>query len=123
MDYEGILAIVFIFGSPLLIGVLGLAGWTINSIQKRQQIERARQTYERLAKDKLDVIRTALAMGRTDEQIHDLDARLERLIGTEQMRSLLDTKNPQAPIPDAEMHDADLLAEVEQVRSRQPESK
>ena len=122
MDIEGITAIVLIFGSPLLIGVLGLAAWTINSLLKRQQIERSRQTYERLARDKIDVIRTALAMGRSDEDIRDLDERLERLIGADQMKSLLDPINPRPPLPQAELHDADLLSEVERSRQRNPET-
>lgn len=50
--------------------------------------QKALQVYENLAKEKLDVIKTALAMGWNQEDLSRLDARLERLIGKEQLQQL-----------------------------------
>lgn len=48
----------------------------------------ARQLYERLTMEKLDVIKTAVAMGMDKHGLAELDDKLERLIGAEQMQSL-----------------------------------
>jgi len=50
--------------------------------------QKALQVYENLAKEKLDVIKTALAMGYNQEDLARLDARLEKLIGKEQLQQL-----------------------------------
>lgn len=41
--------------------------------------------YQSLVKDKLDVLKTALAMGYDEHELSALDERLERLIGKEQL--------------------------------------
>lgn len=113
MDFEGILAITLIFGTPVLLALVGGFVWSMNSWRKQGERERARATFERLTRDKLDVIRTALAMGRSDDEVLELDQRLERLIGTEQMLGLLDPKAPKTPRVNAQIMDADLVVEVE----------
>jgi hypothetical protein len=50
--------------------------------------QKALQVYENLAKEKLDVIKTALAMGWNQDDLSRLDARLERLIGRDQLQQL-----------------------------------
>jgi len=86
-------------------------------IEKMRQAERdrARETYERLAKEKLEVIQTALTMGYQQTELDALDTRLEKLIGAEQLTSLLDKEVPEAPQVSADLMDAELAQEVERL--------
>jgi hypothetical protein len=92
-DPTGIIALVLLFGFAPLIFVLRkpLQIW----LAQRERRE-ARQLYERLTMEKLDVIKTAVAMGMKKDDLADLDSRLERLIGEDQMKSLL-LQEPQVP--------------------------
>jgi|WetSurMetagenome_2_1015567.scaffolds.fasta_scaffold967944_1 hypothetical protein len=78
----------------------------------------ARKMYERLALEKLDVIKTAVAMGYAQSDLKELDARLERLIGAEQLQQLLDPKQPGVPQAQSEILHAELTDELEQMRRR-----
>ncbi|MDQ3023957.1 MAG: hypothetical protein M3R04_06195 [bacterium] len=40
--------------------------------------------------EKLDVLRAAVTMGYTKDDLKDLDARLERLVGSDNLKSILD---------------------------------
>lgn len=113
MDIEGILAITLFLGTPVIMTLIVGFVITLNNGRKHGERERARATFERLTHDKLDVIRTAIAMGRSDDEIRELDRRLEKLIGTEQMLGLLDQKIPKIPKVNAQIMDADLVVEVE----------
>jgi hypothetical protein len=112
-------AIIFIFGTPAIIAAMAFGVWHANNARRERERERARQTYEQLIRDKLDVIRTAMTMGYGDDDIRDLDARLERLIGQDKMQSLLDPKHPRAPEINSEVMDTDLVAEVERIKEKQ----
>ena len=57
----------------------------------------ARALYERITNDKLEVIKTALAMGYNHNDLKDLDDRLEGLIGSEKLHNLLESDSPTAP--------------------------
>ncbi len=116
MDYEGALAIIFLFGTPVILGVVIAFSVTFNNMRKQGERERGRSTFERLTREKLDVIRTAIAMGRSDDEVRDLDRRLEALIGTEQMLGLLDPKTPRTPIAGSQIRDADLVEEYDKQR-------
>lgn len=117
-DLTGILAILLIFGGPLIMA-LGIGGLVVsNNRSKQAERERSRETFERVTRDKLDVIKTAIVMGMAANDINDLDTRLERLIGAEQMKSLL-LQAPVVPVVTAEMMDADLVSEVETQRRKQ----
>ena len=118
MDIEGTLAIIFMFGTPVILGVVIAVTVTFNNMRKQGERERGRETFERLTREKLDVIRTAIAMGRSDDEILDLDKRLEALIGTKQMLGLLDQKAPQTPVASSQIQDADLIAEVDRLQSK-----
>jgi hypothetical protein len=50
----------------------------------------ARALYERLMMEKLGVVKRAIDVGFSHDELADLDARLERLIGREQLARLLD---------------------------------
>ncbi|HES58224.1 MAG TPA: hypothetical protein ENO21_02215 [Firmicutes bacterium] len=78
---------------------------------KKAERDAARQTYERLVKEKLDVMRTALSMGMEKDALAELDTRLEKLIGQGKLERLLDEEIA-VPEPTAELRDADLEAEL-----------
>jgi hypothetical protein len=59
---------------------------------KAGERERLRRMYERLAMEKLDVIKTALTMGYKQDDLSELDARLEAVIGSDAMQRLLEGK-------------------------------
>jgi hypothetical protein len=107
-----ILAILFLFGTPAILGAIGAVLWRLNTLSKYREREKARALYEKLMLEKLDVIKTAFAMGMQDNEIAQLDRRLEQLIGADSMRSLLDTNNPQPPAVTQDVIDSDLEAEI-----------
>jgi hypothetical protein len=82
---------------------------------KKAERDAARQTYERLVQEKLDVMRTALSMGMDKDALAELDARLEKLIGQGKLERLLD-EEISVPEPAAELRDSDLEAELERLR-------
>ena len=83
---------------------------------RAQDRSEARALYERITRDKLDVIKTALAMGADQQQLKELDARLEKLIGSEKLHALLQAQNPDVPPLKDELLDVDLSQELEQLR-------
>ena len=91
-----------------------------DSIRKTERAE-ARKLYERLALEKLDVIKTAVAMGYSREELADLDSRLERLIGAEQMKLLRDGKTPKVPMPEVDLPGDDLDRPLPSRSARQQE--
>jgi hypothetical protein len=86
------------------------------SMHKRERAE-ARKTYERIALEKLEVIKTALAMGYTHSELQELDARLERLVGADKLQTLLDGTQPATPVAQPELLDSDLEAEILRLRN------
>ena len=101
------------------------SGWTPDKLGRtrvvvqtpkltRQERIRALEIYHSLAKDKLDVMKTALAMGYRDEDLKRLDERLERLIGREQLGHIL---NGNAPKPHPELLSRDVEQEKQTLQS------
>lgn len=80
-----------------------------------QVTAKALETYERLAKDKLEVIKTALAMGYKDNDLAALDARLERLVGADKLTEILRGSGPEA-LASADLVDTQLDHEIERLR-------
>src|SRR5438105_15164726 len=87
----------------ILIPLAGIAipivGKIVALFRDRQQVQErneARKMYERLAMEKLDVLKSALAMGYKSADLADLDNRLERLLGSDKMSTLL-SATPLAP--------------------------
>ena len=76
---------------------------------------KALETYERLAQEKLEVIKTALAMGYSDDEIAKLDARLESLIGKDQLTQILQGGGA-ATVASADLVDTQLEREIERLR-------
>lgn len=85
-------------------------------IERLRQKERAesRALYERLVKEKLDVINTAVAMGHTHDELAQLDARLERLVGPDKLKQLLDSA-PQVKLREIDLMDEDLEGEIQRL--------
>jgi hypothetical protein len=77
----------------------------------------AREMYERLVREKLDVLKTAITMGYGRNHLTDLDERLEKLIGQHKLEQLL-SDDPRAPLADQDLLDTDLQAEMDRL-SRQ----
>ncbi|MCH7471911.1 hypothetical protein IIA79_03055 [bacterium] len=78
------------------------------------QHDKDRTTYERIVKEKLEVIKTALTMGYGENDLERLDARLENLIGREKLESL--HEHGEIPIIHADLADTDLLKEIERLQ-------
>jgi hypothetical protein len=76
---------------------------------------KALETYERLAKDKLEVIKTALALGYSDDEIAKLDTRLDHLIGQDKLQQILQGSGA-ASVASADLVDTQLEHEIERVR-------
>lgn len=81
------------------IGALAIIFEPINNSIRNKERAEARKLYERLAMEKLDVIKTAVAMGYSRDDLADLDRRLEQVIGAEQMKELRDGKIRSIPLP------------------------
>lgn len=108
-----ILGVAFLFGTPLFLGLIGGIIWRLNTLSKFRERENARSMYERLVADKLDVIKTALVMGMSRDELDHLDQRLEQLIGAEKMRTLLDDSNPVVAKQDLKIPATDLETELQ----------
>jgi hypothetical protein len=83
------------FSIPILSTLMA----PFNARAKSAERERLHRMYERLALEKLDVIKTAVAMGYQKSDLHELDSRLESVIGSEAMRALLDGKSASSGKP------------------------
>lgn len=107
---EDILMLIMI---PMLLAALPLA---IHSFLRVYRLERReiRQQYTDLMLEKLEIIKSAIAMGHTSDEIADLDERLEKLIGTEKMLETLRSPTNDA-LQQAEHLDAmDTVEELEE---------
>lgn len=76
---------------------------------------KALETYERLAREKLEVMKTALTMGYSDEELKRLDDRLEKLIGKDKLAQILRGDGP-AAMADADLLDTQLDHELERLK-------
>lgn len=63
---------------PLLVGM------------RNRERQRDRELLLQLTKEKLDVLRSAITAGYDEEQMKLLDSRLERLLGQQQFRDLIE---------------------------------
>lgn len=108
------LAVVFIFGWPgILIGMFLVRSHFNERFKRKERLE-ARRMFERLMHRKLDAVETALALGWTREELYQLDSKLERLIGADQMKGLLDRLPTASEIRD--IPEDQLRAEISQIR-------
>lgn len=105
--------------TALAIPIVAILTGPISLRMRQAERREARKLYERVVMEKLDVMKTAVAMGFQQDDLQDLDARLERLVGTDKLQGLLVDR--EAPVPpevqaEGELHDTDLAAEIERLR-------
>lgn len=82
----------------------------------------ARAAYERVILAKLEVMKTAVAMGYDDDELKALDKRLEGLIGADKVAGLVDPIQSQA-LPSADLLDADLQHELARLHEMKQSAK
>jgi hypothetical protein len=115
-ELTGVLAIIFIFGTPGLLIAFNMLRGNFAEKARRREREQARRMYERVMHHKLEVIETALAMGFGHDEVRALDARLERLIGADRMAALLDARTPGIPTTGHLPSNDDLESEIRALR-------
>jgi hypothetical protein len=81
---------------------------------KQQERASARQQYERLAAEKMQVMRDAIAMGYQEAELKSLDARLEQLVGPERLSQLMED-TPDVQLRDVDLLDEDIQAEIDRL--------
>ena len=81
---------------------------------KQQERASARQQYERLATEKMQVMRDAIAMGYEEAELKNLDARLEQLVGPERLGQLME-ETPDVRLKDVDLFDEDIQAEIDRL--------
>lgn len=107
MDTNAIIEIM------LFLVVFGPLVWYfIHSVRSRER-KAVRRLHTDLIKEKLDIIKTAIAMGYRDDELAGLDRRLEKLIGTEKSLDALDRSTQPQLSTEAELTTAELIQEVE----------
>jgi hypothetical protein len=95
----------------LSIPIIAIVTEPIKARLKQAERREARQMYERLAREKLDILKTAITMGYKHDDLADLDARLERLVGADKLQKLLGS-DPKTPST-LELESADLGAQID----------
>lgn len=106
----------------LLVPIVAILLSPIQIWMKQRSAAEARRMYERLTREKLDILRSAVAMGYKGEDLADLDARLERLVGPETLAAVLPDKRPPGvrvtvtQDPKLPTQELDLESEMERIR-------
>ena len=136
MDLEPVLyALAGSLGLSMIIASIGATVWMIRNRGETHhgarregkpsatplvnpQVAQALEVYRELAKDKLEVIKTALTMGYKDEEIARLDARLEAMIGKDKVEALLKGGSPEA-LASADLLDTQLESEMRRLKQVQ----
>lgn len=93
----------------------GRSAYRASQPQANPAATKALETYERLAREKLEVIKTALTMGYGDEELKRLDDRLEKLIGKEKLAAIMRGEGTGA-MADADLLDTRLDHELERLK-------
>jgi hypothetical protein len=90
--------------TALAIPIFAILTQPFQARMKSMERERLRQMYERLAMEKLDVIKTAVTMGYQKNDLAELDERLEAVIGSAAMAKLLEGKQLGSGRDDSKVH-------------------
>lgn len=77
-------------------------GKTLIELEKLRNADRekSRALFERLAQQKLEIVKSAITMGYREADLDALDARLEKVIGAQKLQALLG-ELPSADLPAA----------------------
>jgi hypothetical protein len=99
-------------------GTVAPDGKTLIELTKLRLADRdkARQMYERLTNQKLDILKTGVAMGYKQEDLSALDERLEKIIGSDKLASLLGDE-----LPSSDLTAASAAADAARQRSSAPQ--
>src|SRR5690242_11464287 len=116
---------IMFVGVGAMVAIIRWSGWVFHprrlgelrgaGLRAATQDERlkALEVYRQVASEKLDVIKTAIAMGYNEQELKRLDARLEQLIGAEALQQLA---RGEAPLPSVELQRLDRETELRSVR-------
>jgi hypothetical protein len=85
----GLVAIVLIFGTPLLITFAIITSSFLGNLLRQRDKENARKVYRDLLREKIDILKTAMLIEYRQDELGLLDRRLEQLIGEDKLRGLL----------------------------------
>ena len=88
---------------------------------KRSERREVRKLYMELLREKLDIIKTALSLGYSDQDVAKLDQRLERLIGSE--KTLEKLKTGKQVKPQDQLLTKDLVEEIDLLKAGREEQK
>jgi hypothetical protein len=106
-----------VFGMPLLLGLLWVSYARMKGGAERKERQQARDAWERVMNEKLDVLKTAIVMGYDYSELAQLDKRLGSLIGEERMQGLLTERQvPYTPAADLRSIEDDVAAVVQLAR-------
>jgi hypothetical protein len=73
-----------------VVSTLGVLVHPFLVAMRNKERQRDRDLLQALAREKLDVLKSAIAAGYDEEQLAQLDRRLAKLLGSEQFRSLVE---------------------------------
>lgn len=111
---------------PIIVACIPIVAILVNPYRetlKKRERDDARKTYERIVMEKLDVMKTAIAMGQSGDDLQELDSRLERLVGADKLQGLLNPKSPRIPKADQALLDSDLVEEVNRAKTKKTKAK
>jgi len=110
----------FMLWACLIGGACGLIYTRMAQGERRE----AQKLYERIVMEKIDALKTGLAMGLAKDDLAELDDRLERMVGAEKLTALLkDGQPPESSSSGKAEHLPDTDIEDEITRLRQQREK
>jgi hypothetical protein len=74
----------------LMIPIVAIMMEPVKQRLRAAERREARQAYERIAMEKLEVLKAGITMGYSQQELKELDQRLERLIGEDKLKKVLD---------------------------------
>ena len=116
-DFEFFLGIfVLLLGLTLGFTSLGLVTHLfIQSARKERRHHETLRSRERILVERMDVLKTAIAMGFDRSQLDELDLRLEKLIGGDRLEALLDGRDSAPSLAPGELPGDEIELEIERL--------
>jgi hypothetical protein len=104
-----LMMVLFILAAPLIY-------FCVHTIDERSK-DKVRRMYARMIEQKLDIIKTAIAMGYSDEEVSELDKRLSRVVGSEEALAKLKTAKLDEKEQEEALLDPGELEEIELLKA------